>query len=220
MDGGVCAIMLEVGAGRGRRLSAGARHYLAQPPGNWPTSITALLIFDEVQTGLGRTGELFAYEHSGIKPDVMTLAKSLGGALPIGATVAAPEYSDVLGPGMHGSTFGGGPVPCAAGIAVLNELTAARVPRERAGQGRLHAARCWISWRQKALVKRSARRGPDAGGRPARTEGSRRGSARRWRQESSSITLRRTPSGFLPPLIVEEGMIEAGGRIPADRPVC
>ena len=54
----------------------------------------------------------------------MNLAKSLGGALPIGATVAAPEYSDVLGPGMHGSTFGGGPVPCAAGIAVIRELAA------------------------------------------------------------------------------------------------
>ncbi len=54
----------------------------------------------------------------------MTLAKSLGGALPIGATVAAPVYSDVLGLGMHGSTFGGGPVPCAAGIAVMGELTA------------------------------------------------------------------------------------------------
>ncbi|MFA5810223.1 MAG: aminotransferase class III-fold pyridoxal phosphate-dependent enzyme, partial [Thermoleophilia bacterium] len=73
---------------------------------------------------LGRTGKLFAYEHSGVIPDVMTLAKSLGGALPIGATIAAPAYSDVLGPGMHGSTFGGGPVACAAGVAVMRELMA------------------------------------------------------------------------------------------------
>ena len=80
----------------------------------------ALLIFDEVQCGMGRTGTLWAYEQCGVKPDVMTLAKGLGGGLPIGACITSPEYADVLEAGDHGSTFAGGPVPCAAAHAVLD----------------------------------------------------------------------------------------------------
>jgi len=82
----------------------------------------ALLICDEIQCGLGRTGALWGFEHAGIRPDVMTLAKGLGGGLPIGACVASPEVSDVLGPGDHGSTFAGGPVAAAAANAVLDAL--------------------------------------------------------------------------------------------------
>jgi len=80
----------------------------------------ALLIFDEIQCGMGRTGALWAWEHAGVTPDVMTVAKGLGGGLPIGACVAAPEHADVLAPGDHGSTFAGGPVVCAAANAVLD----------------------------------------------------------------------------------------------------
>jgi acetylornithine/N-succinyldiaminopimelate aminotransferase len=80
----------------------------------------ALLIFDEVQCGMGRTGTLWAYEQTGVTPDVMTLAKGLGGGLPIGACIASPDYADTLQPGDHGSTFAGGPVPCAAAHAVLD----------------------------------------------------------------------------------------------------
>ena len=80
----------------------------------------ALLIFDEVQCGMGRTGTLWAYEQCGVRPDVMTLAKGLGGGLPIGACVTSPEHADVLEAGDHGSTFAGGPVPCAAAHAVLD----------------------------------------------------------------------------------------------------
>ena len=82
----------------------------------------ALLICDEIQCGLGRTGELWGFEHAGIRPDVMTLAKGLGGGLPIGACVAAPEVADVLAPGDHCSTFAGGPVVAAAAHAVLDSL--------------------------------------------------------------------------------------------------
>jgi len=82
----------------------------------------ALLICDEIQCGLGRTGALWGFEHAGIRPDVMTLAKGLGGGLPIGACVASPEVSDVLGLGDHGSTFAGGPLTAAAANAVLDEL--------------------------------------------------------------------------------------------------
>ena len=81
-----------------------------------------LLIVDEVQTGLGRTGKLFAYQHYGITPDIMTLAKALGGGLPIGAMVVKKEIADTLQPGMHASTFGGGPVICKAALAVLNAI--------------------------------------------------------------------------------------------------
>lgn len=82
----------------------------------------ALLIFDEVQTGLGRTGKLFAYEHYGIVPDVMTLAKSLGGGFPIGACLARNSAADTFEPSDHASTFGGSPLACAAAIAAVNAL--------------------------------------------------------------------------------------------------
>lgn len=81
-----------------------------------------LLIVDEVQTGIGRTGKLFCHQHYGITPDIMTLAKALGGGLPIGAMVVKSEISDTLGPGMHASTFGGGPVICKAALAVLKAI--------------------------------------------------------------------------------------------------
>jgi predicted acetylornithine/succinylornithine family transaminase len=80
----------------------------------------AALIFDEVQCGLGRTGTLWAYQADGVVPDLMTLAKALGGGLPIGALVTNERFADGFGPGDHGSTFAGGPVPCAAGLAVMD----------------------------------------------------------------------------------------------------
>jgi acetylornithine/succinyldiaminopimelate/putrescine aminotransferase len=81
-----------------------------------------LLIFDEVQTGMGRTGKLFAYEHFGVIPDIMTLAKALGGGLPLGAMLAREEVANSFKPGSHASTFGGNPLACNAGLAVMNTL--------------------------------------------------------------------------------------------------
>jgi len=83
----------------------------------------ALLIFDEVQTGAGRTGTLFAYQQLGVIPDVLTSAKGLGGGFPIGATLAAGPCAQALTRGTHGSTFGGNPLACAAASAVLTEIT-------------------------------------------------------------------------------------------------
>src|ERR1700719_2105573 len=88
---------------------------------SWCDERDLLLILDEVQTGLGRTGRWFAYQHDAITPDVMTLAKGLGGGLPIGACLAAPR-ADVFEPGDHGSTFGGNPLACAAALAVLEVI--------------------------------------------------------------------------------------------------
>lgn len=82
-----------------------------------------LLIFDEVQVGMGRTGRLFAYEHYGVTPDIMTLAKALGGGLPAGAMLAGSKVAASFTPGSHASTFGGNPVAMAAGVAVMRELT-------------------------------------------------------------------------------------------------
>jgi len=85
--------------------------------------VNALLIFDEVQTGIGRTGALFAYQNYGVEPDVMTLAKALGNGVPIGAIVAKGKAAEVLKPGLHASTFGGNFLSTRAGIEVMREVT-------------------------------------------------------------------------------------------------
>jgi acetylornithine/N-succinyldiaminopimelate aminotransferase len=81
-----------------------------------------LLVLDEIQTGMGRTGRLFAYEHEGISPDIMALAKGLGSGMPVGALLATDKASQAFVPGTHGSTFGGNPLACAAGLASLEAL--------------------------------------------------------------------------------------------------
>ncbi len=83
----------------------------------------AILIFDEVQTGMGRMGELFAYKHYGVEPDVMTLAKALGNGVPIGAIVTKRKFSEVLKPGLHASTFGGNFLSTRAGVEVMKIMT-------------------------------------------------------------------------------------------------
>jgi acetylornithine aminotransferase len=87
----------------------------------------ALLVFDCVQTGMGRTGDWFGYEYSGIKPDVITLAKGLGGGLPLGAMIALGGAANLFQPGDHGSTFGGNPVATAAGLAVIDTIEKKRL---------------------------------------------------------------------------------------------
>ena len=84
----------------------------------------ALLVLDEVQTGIGRTGWFYAHQASGIVPDVMTLAKGLGGGMPIGACIATGAAAELFGPGKHGTTFGGNPVCAAAALAVLKTIAA------------------------------------------------------------------------------------------------
>jgi acetylornithine aminotransferase len=83
-----------------------------------------LLIFDEIQTGMGRTGKLFAYEHEGVAPDIMTLAKALANGLPIGAMLSRESVAQAFAPGSHASTFGGTPLVTAAALEVLKILTA------------------------------------------------------------------------------------------------
>jgi acetylornithine/N-succinyldiaminopimelate aminotransferase len=85
-------------------------------------AVGAALVFDEIQTGMGRTGTLWAYEQTDVVPDAMTVAKSLGGGVPIGALVIGPRLADVFAPGDHGSTFAGGPLACAAANAAFDVL--------------------------------------------------------------------------------------------------
>ncbi len=94
-----------------------------------------LLILDEVQTGIGRTGEMFGFKHYGIKPDLMTLAKALGGGLPIGALVVKKEIADTFKPGMHASTFGGSPLVCKASLGVFKAITSDHMLRNTKTMG-------------------------------------------------------------------------------------
>jgi acetylornithine aminotransferase len=119
------AIMLEPIQGEGG-VHVAARDYL-KAVRDLCTQKDILLIFDEVQTGMGRTGTLFAYEQFGVQPDVMTLAKGLGGGVPIGACLATMSAAAAFGPGSHASTFGGNPLACAAALAVFRVLLDGRV---------------------------------------------------------------------------------------------
>ena len=96
-----------------------------------------LLIFDEVQCGIGRTGKWFAHQHSSVKPDVMTLAKGLGSGMPIGACLANKTATQLMEPGKHGSTFGGNPLACSAGIATLNAIKKECLIKNASTQGLL-----------------------------------------------------------------------------------
>jgi acetylornithine aminotransferase len=95
----------------------------------------ALLVIDAVQTGMGRTGDWFGYEYSGITPDVITLAKGLGGGLPLGAMIALGKTADLFQPGDHGSTFGGNPVTTAAGLAAINVIETQKILAKVQKQG-------------------------------------------------------------------------------------
>ncbi|MDY6822210.1 MAG: acetylornithine transaminase [Thermodesulfobacteriota bacterium] len=120
MTAATCAVMLEPVQGEGGVVCSDP-DYLAAVR-KLCNDHGALLIFDEVQTGIGRTGKLFAHEHYNVRPDIMTLAKALGNGLPIGAMLATETAAAAFAPGTHATTFGGTPVICAAALAVLKTI--------------------------------------------------------------------------------------------------
>lgn len=120
LTGHTAAILLEVIQGEGGVIEADPE-YLAQVSALCKDK-GLLLIVDEVQTGMGRTGKPLAIQHYGLKPHIVTLAKALGGGIPIGAVMAQEEVARAFVPGDHGSTFGGNPLACAAGVAVVTEI--------------------------------------------------------------------------------------------------
>lgn len=116
----VAAVMIECVQGEGGVLPIGKE--FAQEVNEWCKRHDVLLIVDEVQTGNGRTGELYAYMNYGLEPDIVSTAKGLAGGLPLGATMLGEKVQDVLGFGDHGSTFGGNPVCCAAAKSILSRI--------------------------------------------------------------------------------------------------
>ena len=123
LDETCCAIMLEPVQGESGVLVLD-KDYL-QAVAQLCEERNLLLLLDEVQTGNGRTGTLYAFEQFGVTPDILSTAKGLGGGLPLGATLFGPKTADVLTPGAHGSTFGGNPVCCAGALHLLERLDAA-----------------------------------------------------------------------------------------------
>ncbi len=117
-DDNICAVLVETVQGEGG-INVAAPEFL-QGLRERCTERGALLIVDEIQCGMGRTGRSFAYQHSNITPDLVPFAKAIGGGLPLGGLLAGSDCCDVLQPGSHGSTFGGNPVACAAGLAVCD----------------------------------------------------------------------------------------------------
>ena len=120
LNGHTCAVLVEPIQGEGG-VSVPAPSYLKELRALCDKN-NILLMLDEIQTGMGRTGKLYCYEHAGITPDVMMLAKGLGGGMPIGALLATDKVSQAFTPGTHGSTFGGNPLACAAAIASIEAL--------------------------------------------------------------------------------------------------
>ena len=172
----------------------------------------ALLVFDEIQTGMGRTGSLWAYEQLPVRPDVMTAAKALGGGLPVGACVTAPELGDVLQVGDHGSTFAGAPIAAAAALAALEVIDdPALLRRARELGGRFMAALGEID-----AVAEVRGRGLMVG--VSLTQG----------MDASAVARRALDSGlvinvpgpdmlrFLPPLVIGEEEVETAVRVVRD----
>ncbi|MDH5605455.1 MAG: acetylornithine transaminase [Anaerolineae bacterium] len=121
IDQETCAVVVELVQGEGG-VHVASKEFIQQLRQRCDQT-GALLVFDEIQTGVGRTGKLWAYQHYGIQPDILAAAKALGGGLPIGATLLTGAVAQALGPGDHGSTFGGGPVVCRAAQVVLDHVS-------------------------------------------------------------------------------------------------
>jgi acetylornithine aminotransferase/acetylornithine/N-succinyldiaminopimelate aminotransferase len=116
----VCAVLIEAIQGEGGVRPVSKEFFSAAR--ELTESTGAVLICDEIQAGLGRTGQWFSYQHYGIQPDVTTLAKPIAGGLPLGAMLCTEEVARAMHPGMHGTTFGGGPLACAVALAVIDTI--------------------------------------------------------------------------------------------------
>ncbi len=177
VDSETAAVFLEPVIGEGGVIPA-PDGYL-QAAREITTASGALLVLDEVQTGIGRLGTWFAFQQAGIVPDVITLAKGLGGGLPLGAVIGVGQVGDLFQPGHHGTTFGGNPVCCAAGLAVLKTIAADKLCE--------HAAADWQGDRRR---RRSTR--TPAGQRRARgRSAARHHAAQAGRQRPSPLPRRR-----------------------------
>jgi predicted acetylornithine/succinylornithine family transaminase len=146
-----CAILLEPVQGEGGVYPADKKFM------EWLRNIcnekNILLILDEIQTGFGRTGKMFAYKNYNIYPDILVVAKSLGGGMPIGAIISTEQISDSFGPGTHGSTFGGNAAACVAGLAVIDYLIENNLPGKSMKLGQYFLKKLMQIKKKYAVVK-------------------------------------------------------------------
>ena len=156
----VCAILVEAIQGEGgmRPLT---QEFFAEARA-LASSTGALLIVDEIQAGMGRTGKWCAYQHYGIQPDVTTLAKPLAGGIPLGAMLCTEEAARAIHAGMHGTTFGGGPLACAVAIAVIDAIENEGLLAHATEVGDYFQEQLRCAGRAPRCHRRCARQGPDA----------------------------------------------------------
>ena len=185
----VCGILLEAIQGEGgvRPLS---QEFFAEAR-TLADSTGALLIVDEIQAGLGRTGKWCAYQHFGIKPDITTLAKPLAGGIPMSATLCTNEVARAFHAGMHGTTFGGGPFACAVASAVIDYIEKENLLEHVIEIGDYFQAELTQARRAPLLHRRCARQRPDD---RRRTQLRRSGQARRHRDAQGTTSSSTTPA--------------------------
>jgi len=166
-----------------------------------------LIIADEIQSGAGRTGKFFGFEHYSVRPEIVTLAKPIGGGLPLGAILATEETAGVLEPGMHGTTFGGNPVACAAGIAVIEEIEEKKLIAHAAAMGRkLFAGFDALAKEFPSLIREVRGYGLMAG---VELDRAGEGVVEAMREKGILINCTDTTVlRFLPPLIINESHVE------------
>lgn len=208
MDESVCAVMLEPVQGEGGVFPLTGEYVRAVVREAAKRDI--LVIMDEVQTGVGRTEKFFGFEHFGIEPDIVTLAKGLGGGLPIGAVLFGEKVKDTLGYGMHGSTFGGNPVVCAGACEVVRRVSQPGFLDEVAKKGAL--LRSFVADLHCPQIKEVRGRGLMLG---LALDGVDAGELAKKLLAAGLVTL--TAGGntlrLLPPLVISEDEIEAGVKI-------
>ncbi len=204
-----CAVMLEPIQGEGG-INVASETFLRELR-QFCHKEEILLILDEVQCGLGRTGKMFAYQHYGIEPDVMTLAKPLGGGMPIGATLAKEKVASAFEPGTHASTFGGNPLACSAALAFLKVVRKENLVEKARERGNYFRARLEELKKKYSFIKAMRGKGLMIGlelGFPGKDIVNRC----RGRGLLINCTVEKILR-FLPPLIVEERDIDEALKI-------
>jgi acetylornithine aminotransferase/acetylornithine/N-succinyldiaminopimelate aminotransferase len=149
----VCAVCVETVQGEGG-IHPLSRAFLMEAR-RLTRRTDSLLLCDEIQCGLGRTGRMFAFQHYGLKPDMTTLAKPLASGLPLGAVLATDKVAQAIKPGMHGTTFGGGPLACAAALAVLDVIEREKLVARAKDLGSYFLARLRLLARKHKSVKQA-----------------------------------------------------------------